>query len=44
MILAIMSLGHLMGQMRSMVKRRKKVEAMDQRMITIVARVWIPRR
>ena len=35
---------HLMGQIRSIVKRRKKVEAMDQTMITNVARVWIPRR
>lgn len=35
---------YLMGQMRSMVNRRKKVEAMDQIMITTVARVWIPRR
>ena len=33
-----------MGQIRSMVKRRKKVEAMDHTMITSVARVWIPRR
>ena len=34
----------LMGQMRSMVKRRKNVEAQDQTMMTMTARVWTPRR